>query len=930
MAVRTTTSYEKLIRMASIRTLAMLKTFMDLSWLANKDYRIIKTQKDLLWVKEQMEMRDLLGIDTETTGLNICSLSRDNPLKDKCVGICISWERNQGVYLPLEHTQFDNLDKHEVFKQLGRLFETKTFVTHNGLFDGKVFYDEGIRLNIKHDTMLMAFNIDSRVSKGSKGLKHLTEKRYGYPVIEFSDIFVNTSDYSLFQYIEEDLVAAYACADADHTLMLFTDMLSELLPCQIRSYLHDVRAQNELIRSEYYGKGLDMDLIRTLDEVNTKDMEKLENVIFRYTGKLLNIKYGIKQDSVHVFELGSSDSLVKVLVNQLGYPVKKRNITGKVSIDKFVLKALGNEYDTKPDAVFEEIVPGDIISCIEDYHLDWVSKEDKILIPFSEGKDAIRYRKYKLTQLIQKWRKLEKLRSSFFSVLINNNFEGKYYSPLLMTRAETARIIDPMQTLVGHLKRLIVPLNPEKQYLIDFDFAQIEYRDMAGESHVKWLVDRLEEPEADFHREGGAPLIGKAPEDMTKEERGSIKAVNFAIPYGMGAKGVMEARYGIDMLPELREIRMQEIEVILARWNEQLYQIRDFLNLHRAKALQEIPQKDLPWSLKGQHVSRIFNALGRSRVFDVSNMSKEKSGSIRRQAGNFPIQSHARETFVLAFTQFCDRCKAEGLMDIKVPDPSTGSGYRFENKVDIMAYIHDECLISVDADVNPYFMYKIIYEECIIHLKGHPTYYCGINVITNWYEGHAVDKHEAPIRFVQEKIAGVTSDGKFCEPNVRCCDYVLEDITAYIHRRLRVELERLYDFSNEFVDFRVIIPKFKNYFLKPKLFDFVKPRRKPLKESVCEWDGLCAFLESFIYDTFGKTKFIYPDNRIAVMDDHGGLKTSGEITTVFSGGDWQISEDKVYSTNIEDLVDDIGYQFSHDWDDTVESNDFDTVSLLNY
>ena len=921
------TDYEKLIRMASIRTLSMLRTTMDLSWLKSKDYRVIKTPEELAWVKANMEKASILGIDTETTGLNICSLSVDNPLKDKLVGICISWKRNQGVYLPLEHTQFQNLDKKLVFRELGQLFETKKFVTHNGLFDGKVFYDEGVKLNICHDTLLMAFNLDSRVSKGSKGLKHLTEKYYGYPVIEFSDIFVNTSDYSLFQYIEEQLVAAYACADADHTLMLFMDMFKELLPCQVRSYMHDIKAQNELIRSEYYGKGLDLELIKTLNEVNNRDMMQLEGIIYRYTGKLLNAKYGIKQDSVHVFGLGSSDELVKVLVNELDYPVKKRNATGKVSIDKFVLKALAKENTDKLDPLFEEVVQGDIMSCITEYGLDWVSKKDRVLI----ASDKIRYKKYKLTILIQQWRKLEKLRSSFFSVLLNNNYEGKYYSPILMTRAETARIIDPMQTLVGHLKRLIVPYDPKTQYLLDFDFAQIEYRTMAGESQVKWLVERLNHPEADFHREGGSLILGKAPEDITKDERSSLKCINFGIPYGMSAKGIMEAKYGIDMTEEERKVRTQEIQVMLGKWNESLHEIRDFLNVYRANALVEIPQEELPWSLKGQHVSRIFNSLGRSRVFDVSGMNPKKQGSICRQAGNYPIQSYARELFVQAFVQFCTRCRKEGLMDVKVPDENSGSGYRFKNKVVIMAYVHDECLMSVDADVNPYFMYKMIYEECMLNKKGHPRYYCGINITTNWYEGHAVDKYEAPVQFVQEKIQGITEKDKFVEPNPLVRDKILVDIQEYIHRRLKEELATLYDFNNELVDFRVILAKFKNYFLKPKLFDFVTPRRKPrdgFKGEAADAEKLCVYLEALIYEAWGKTKFIYPDGFIGVLDETGALMMQDKAAKLPEAeneqkGDWEPEVDDV----LEELVDTAGYQLSYEVNDAV--NDLGVEIDLN-
>ena len=279
--------------MANVRTLDMLRNIMDLSWLDHKDYRIIQTPEQLAWVKQKIIEHPFITVDTETTGLNICNLSKNSPLRDFVVGICISWERNQGVYLPLEHTEFENIDKRLVFKELGPLLETKPIGTHNGLFDGKVFYAEGVKLNIRHDSLLMAFNLDSRVSKGSKGLKTITMHRYGYPVIEFSDIFKSTEDYSLFRYLEYNLVKAYACADSDHTFMAIEDMSQELLPCQLHSYMHDIAAQNDLIRSEYYGKGIDLNLIHILNEVNNRDMRTLEQIIFKYTGHLLNDKYNL-------------------------------------------------------------------------------------------------------------------------------------------------------------------------------------------------------------------------------------------------------------------------------------------------------------------------------------------------------------------------------------------------------------------------------------------------------------------------------------------------------------------------------------------------------------------------------------------------------------------------------------------------------------
>lgn len=902
--------FNSLVRQRTAKTLAELKQTMNLSWLATKDYRIINTWEQFEWALDHIRRAPMISVDTETSGLYIYNLSNDNPIKDHIVGMSISWERNQGIYIPFAHVMFDNLDKAKALTALRPYLESKSIITHNGLYDGKVFYDEGIRLNITQDTMLMYFNLDSTVSKGSKGLKAITTRRYGYEVIELSDIFEKESDAGLFMYVEYELVKAYACADSDHTLMIFLDSFKELLPGQLKSYRLDIRVQNELVRSEYMGKGIDMDLLHKLNDINTRDMAMIEDLIYRYVGIVLATRNGIENatSNRYRFNISSTQELAYILFDLLGYEIPE-GLKGaeKLSVDKYTLRALTGIKTSDADEIFEYLIADKVTgktvqSCIVEYDFPWASAKDSTLLDIAD----LRERKYKLAPLITKYRKLEKLRSSFFSPLLSNNFEGKYFSGIKMTRAETARLVDFIQTLDKYLKKLVVPLEHDKrkQYIMDFDFAQIEYRVMAGEAKVDEVIRKLQNSEADYHREGGSLILGKPAEDITGDERSNLKSINFGIPYGMSKYGILQNRYGIGLEETKREEKLAEIVSMLNAWDKGLHPIKVMLDNYRTKAVTPVSDATLPSHLKGKSMGRISNVLGRTRMFNLSNLTKQSISSIKRQAGNYPIQSFAREIFCQAFCDFCQACRDNGLMDVRVPDPTRATGFRFDNKVNIMAYIHDECLMSVDGDVNHEFLYKLIYKHCMIQLENYPRFYCGINVIDNWYEGKD-DKFEAPVGYVEEVIA--RNPQPFCDINTNHKQQALDGITDYMIRRITKELVQIDpQVQYGYFDLQLLVPKFKNYFVKPKIAVYIGLHRKPDKDAAFD-DFAVVSIESYALKMFPVSYIKGLDGVVRMFVRDGDIYTpkvpfqSQEIVKEsVEFREWKSNVEEQLDTNIED------------------------------
>lgn len=791
-----------------IKTLAQIAAKMDLSWVKKKDYRVIKSVAELKECIAIMQTKRYLAVDTETTGLNIHHISYTNPIRDHLVGICISWKRDQGIYIPVDHVKFENVPLAEALRLLKPILETKEIITHNGIFDGKVFYAYGILLNIKHDTMQLQFNIDSETGRTSRALKSLIHTRYGYWPIEFEDIFEYEKDYRLFRYVDEDVVRIYGCADADHTMCLFEDLIREINPIHLRGYKKDMELLPILMISEYEGKTIDMKLLRTLNDINDNDLNTVEQLIYKFVGRSLSQKvYGHFDNEYYKFNISSAPALANIMFNKLGYPAKGKK---KTTIDKKVLKFLDDEIvsSATTKAISESLMQTDLMSDSIHHPELGLSDKDHILI----NRDVFISKEYGLAMLVQLYRKLYKNKTSFFEPLLTSSFEGKSFTGIKMTRAATFRIIDTVQTLDSRLKKIIAP--PEGMYMCGYDYAQIEARVMIGLSNFTSMVERLDSPEADFHRESAASIEKCRPEEISDKVRKKYKPVNFGIPYGLGARSMLEGQKGIIKSKEEFDKLLAETVETIANWKQGMAPVWNLLEGWRDKALVPIPEYEVPWNLKGHKVGRVSSPYGRSRYFILDNMTESKAASIRRKSGNFPIQCYARDIYAQGIISLWNTLVREGLVNIREPDDYSPLGYHFRNKVIFMAYIHDEVQMIIDKSINPKWIMKQVYNNCVIHIEGHPTYYVGASIIKNWYESKAGD-HEVPIAWLQQLPADTPKYAPYVDTIQQDID---EECYQYIKQRTVEEFQKLgIDITKDCVMTRKELSSFISYYLIGKV-----------------------------------------------------------------------------------------------------------------
>lgn len=901
--------FSEVVNSVKIKTYRQLELNMDLTWVKNKKYKVLHTIKELLQCVSFMAKAPLLAVDTETTGLNIYNLSYNNPVRDNLVGICLSWKPNTGIYIPVCHTEFDNLSLTKTLEILQPLLETKPLVTHNGLYDYKVFYALGVKLNIVHDTHLLQVNLDSTVGRVSRGLKDLIYHFFGYYPVEFEDIFEYKKDFRLFRFVSEDVARVYACADADHTLMLLPILMKYLNPTQVWGYERDVQLIPHIARSEYEGKSVNFDLLKELNEINNINIDKLEELIFTYTGTALNYcRTGKLESKYYRFNINSSTELAIIMFKELHYPVPrgKDNKHVNKAILKYLSTQKSKEILTINESILSETLKSDIINHTS---LHYSSKE-AILV----DKIDFIYSLYPLASLVTKYRKLMKYKTSFFAPLLTGELEGRYFSSISMARTATFRLIDVIQTLDKGLKQCISP--PEDFYMVGYDYCQVEARDMIGESGDKALIEMLDNPEADYHVIAASQILKLLPEQVTDSQRSQFKSINFGIPYGIGAAGIVKNRFNIGFTPEEEKRLIAETKVDMQNWEKGMKPVKLLLDRHRDRALQIARPEEIPWTLEGKPAGYVENTLGRRRWFDLSNLTKSKIASIRRCAGNFPIQSHARDVFAEGLLKLATTCVSNNLMDIKVPDDYSPLGYHFENKVIFMMYVHDEIQMIVHKSINPRWILRTIYDNCVVHLKGYPTFYIDAGIIKNWYESKS-GIHGVPASLLDRIPKDLPIFTPY-EEDIQ--EQVDREILEFVKSRVAEEFSLLgVDCTKDFNLLLSTLKQYKSYFAIKKAKEMVsdspvfnKPCRKFAKyKDVGYDDEFLASVEALFdikINLISDVKIILPVSNAVddvkdnisdcatVSDDFYDCDTTDEFDTV------DVFEDYIYTNDVEETA----------------------------
>lgn len=285
----------------------------------------------------------------------------------------------------------------------------------------------------------------------------------------------------------------------------------------------------------------------------------------------------------------------------------------------------------------------------------------------------------------------------------------------------------------------------------------------------------------------------------------------------------------------------------------------------------ELGQYEL--NVKGERIptpiGMSINEKGFYRIYDLQDLDKAKIGSIRRAAGNYPIQSFAAEVFRIILTRFYNRCEEEGIND----------------KIIWHMLIHDELLCSVHKSLHPFYIYKLVKESCMITMPGHTKYFVGINIGDTWAQCKD-DSREAPVIFV-ERMIKKWDNGDFGKGPFWFDDpwgFIKPYRDQYVQDRILEIIQRLQpDVMESPIDVPKLLATFSNYTVRSYVDDYdmnykITKKYDPddpdeqIQKSNDEW---ASRLETWALNVFGDGKqMIDIDGNLKILHKKGSALQS--------------------------------------------------------
>ncbi|MBP3397941.1 MAG: DNA polymerase I [Alphaproteobacteria bacterium] len=435
------------------------------------------------------QIRGILAIDTETTGLN--------PMSDKIVGISLAIDDTHGAYIPIRHlgTATDlfgdthpapnQMNINDVHNILYPILTNPNIIKigHNLKYDLHIMANEGWdteKITPIDDTMLISYILNGTLH--GHGRDELALKYLGHENIKFSSLFApKTRDSDMrFDTLPIEQACTYAAEDACICRALY-------------DLMHPQLASNAKLYELY--KTCDLPLMPILMTMERNgvlvDRDKLQHLSSIFHDKLQSLQHEIWDIATHEFNIASPKQLGTVLFDELGLPANKKRSTDANSLNDLI--------DAHP--IIEKIL---------------------------------------------NWRSVAKLAGTYTDALPRQiSTDGRIHTTYLQTSTNTGRLSSrdpnlqniPIKTELGEEIRKCFVAAPG-HVLISVDYSQIQLRLLADIANIKTFKDTFISG-TDIHAQTARKIFNiPADQPVTKDQRRAAKTVNFSIIYGISSFGL--------------------------------------------------------------------------------------------------------------------------------------------------------------------------------------------------------------------------------------------------------------------------------------------------------------------------------------------------------------------------------------------------------
>lgn len=510
------------------------------------------------------------------------------------------------------------------------------FYGHNIKYDSHVLENHGITLGNLGFDTVLASYVLNSQSR-QHGLDSLILEMFGKVKTPISTLTgKGKKEIGLF-FVPIPQVCEYCCEDVDYTVRIKEKLEAEIKERGLGDVFYKIELPLSNVLAKMERHGIYMD---------TKVLAALGQDVNQQIGEL---EKQIFQLSGEEFNLNSPKQLSQVLFEKLQLPAPKKTATG-FSTDADVLEKLSE--------------------------------------------------KFPIAKLIQEYRGVEKLRSTYIDSLpleINPRTH-RIHCTFNQSVAATGRLSSqnpnlqniPVRSEMGIKIREAFRPQKEGWSYLGGDYSQIELRLMAHLSEDPHLLHAFRNGD-DIHRYTAATLLGVPLDQVTKEQRQNAKAVNFGIIYGQGPFGLSQ-ELGIDI-----KEASKFIEMYFKRYSK----VKEFLETRKEFA---------------RETGRAKTLLGRERLIpEIHSKNPQIRSAAERLAINTPLQGMAADLIKMAMLNIDKKVKEHGLQ-----------GY-------MILQIHDELIFEIPDSEIPAFEEIVKKEMQDVYPLKVPLV-VDINVGKNWKE----------------------------------------------------------------------------------------------------------------------------------------------------------------------------------------------------
>jgi DNA polymerase-1 len=573
----------------------------------DKTYTTIWTEEELDEVIDALNKAERWAFDLETTSLEA--------MDAQIVGFAFAWEKDKAVYIPVAHELPEDSEEEELPAQLSRelvLQKVKPLLEDTARkkigqhikYERMVLHKYDITYQgVLYDTMLMSYLLNP--GKTSHGLDALALEFLAYKMTSYEEVAGKGKKQIPFAHVPIDIATMYAAEDADITLQLCEIMEPLLEEAELRG-LHDdmeLPLTEVLAVMELTGVCVDTEILGEMSAQFDEELGQLQK----------DINEAAEQEEEDGdLNPNSPKQLREVLFERLNLPVKKRTKSGP-STDSSVLNALSALHE--------------------------------------------------LPELILEYRQFSKLKGTYVDALpeLVRKDTGRIHTDFNQAITATGRLSSsnpnlqniPIRTARGRqIRGAFVPQDGWK--LLGVDYSQIELRIMAHMAKDPIMLKAYQEG-ADIHATTAAKIFDVELEEVTREQRGAGKTINFGVMYGMGPQ----------RLSETLKITLDQAKTYIDNYFERYEGVREFFDglIEEAKL-----------------TGAAYTMFGRRRLIPEINAGGRSGAFAERVAQNTPIQGTAADIIKLAMIKI-----QRDIEEQKMP-------------MNMLLQVHDELVFEVEAD----------------------------------------------------------------------------------------------------------------------------------------------------------------------------------------------------------------------------------------